>query len=161
MKRFLPFLFAVSILAGFASAEAPVTQAEAATVFTKAEQVMKSVLRYKTAAPAFQRGTGVATREQILKHFSDLMAAMKGKFKFTPPPLPSAPAYVSFKDPKTKELAVKMEALGFIDRYGPLATSKTEGLSPQEFGDALGYFMARIAELSHTPSSKFSPYLSG
>jgi hypothetical protein len=29
----------------------------------------------------------------------------------------------------------------------------------REFGDALGFLLLRLAELTHTPSSKWSPYM--
>ena len=139
--------------------EGPVTQDEAAAVFTKAEHVMRDVLQIKKATPAFPKGTGPATRAQILKHFAALYAALEPKFKFSTPAQRSAPGVMSLKDPQVKLTALKLETLGFVDRYGPLVTSKSEGLLPHEFGDALGYFMARVAELTHTPSTKFSPYL--
>jgi hypothetical protein len=34
-------------------------------------------------------------------------------------------------------------------------------LTIEEFGDALGYFFARLADLTHTPSFEYSPYLGG
>lgn len=161
MKFLIPLLLALGLLPAYAACDSPVTQSEAAAVFVKAERVMKTVLQYKAPVPAFPGGASTATREQILNHFQAIFEVVKVKFKFTPPKLPAAPSVISFKAQRSRDLAQRMEVLGFIDRYGPLATSKTEGLSTQEFGDALGYFMARVAELTHTPSSKFSPYLSG
>lgn len=161
MKCLIALCLAFGLLPAYAASQSPVTQSEASAVFAKAERVMKSVLQFKTPAPAFPKGASVATREQILNQLQAIFEVVKVKFKFTPPKLPSAPSVISFKASKAKELALRLEVLGFIDRFGPLATSKTEGLSTQEFGDALGYFMARVAELTHMPSSRFSPYLSG
>jgi hypothetical protein len=140
-------------------AEAPVTQAEAAAVFTKADQVMKSVIKYKATAPAFPASTAIATRGQVLRHLNALVEAVQPKFKFKLPRQPSAPAVISFKDPALKQMAERLESLGFIDRYGPLVTSKAEGLQPDDFGDAVGYFIARIADMTHMPSWKFTPFL--
>jgi len=127
-------------------------------VFAKTDKAMNSVLHFKKAPAAFLGGAGIATREQILAHFSAMYQASEAKFKFTPPPLKPAPEVISLKG-ADRNLLVKMEVLGLVDRYGPLATSKIDGLTLREFGDTVGYFMARIAELTHMPSVKFSPYL--
>ncbi|MFI5385745.1 MAG: hypothetical protein ACHQ50_06455 [Fimbriimonadales bacterium] len=159
MKSFLILVLVLTTLPSFAAEEKPVTQAEAAAVFSKAERVVMGVLQLKVNGLAFPNGTAPATREQVLKHFLAFYAAVESKFKFTPPPAKSAPNFIKFHDAKTKQIAEKLELLGFVDRYGPLVTSTGEGLLPDEFGDALGYFIARVAELTHMPSAKFSPYL--
>jgi hypothetical protein len=161
MKSLMALVIGLALLPFQATGtEAPVSQTEAATIFSKAEHVMKDVLQLKISTPAFPKGTGVATRSQILKHFAALYTALEPKFKFSTPAQRSAAGVISLKDPQIKLTALRLETLGFIDRYGPLVTSKSDGLLPNEFGDALGYFMARVAELTHTPSTKFSPYLS-
>lgn len=158
MKKLVVLILMFPVLAFARQGE--VSQVEASAVFAKADQVMRSVLQIKKAPPAFARGNGIATRGQILKYFATLYTALEPKFKFGLPHQKSAPEVISLKEPQLKQTAIRLESLGFLDRYGPLATSKSDGLQPQEFGDTLGYFMARVAELTHTPSSKFSPYLS-
>lgn len=160
MKTLATFcLLMIAALGATSEATAPVTRAEAAAVFAKADRVIRSVLKLPSSGAAFPTGSGIATREMIVQHFQAVYHAVEAKFTFTPPPQKSAPQFMSFRNPKTKETAVRLEILGFIDRYGPLVTSKSDGIEPAQFGDALGYFLARIAELTHTPSSKFSPYL--
>jgi hypothetical protein len=160
MKKLLGLALALAVLPAFATkVETPVTKAEAAAVFAKAEQVMRSVVHYTAATPVFAPGSGVATREQILRHLESLRAAIQPKFKYTLPRQPTNPSVITFKDPALKQLAEKLETLGFVDRYGPLVTSNAEGVLPEDFGDAIGYFMARIADMTHTPSTKFTPFL--
>lgn len=158
MKTILSLLIA-GLAAIVMSQGAPVSQAEAGAIFVKANLAIKTVLGLKTAPPVFAPGSGIATREQVLKQFAALYDYTQAKFKFTATKRPSVPGVISFKDPQTKQLAIRLETLGFVDRYGPLVTAKSDGMSTQEFGDALGYFLARLAELSHLPSSRFSPYL--
>ncbi len=160
MKQLLLFpAIAICVICGAQDGSKPVTQAEASTVFAKADKVIKAVLHLAKSPAAFPSSGSTATREQIVMRFQAELDIAQSKFKFTPPPLKSAPAVMSFKSEQTKSVAKKLEVLGFVDRFGPLVTSKGEGLSTQEFGDALGYFLARLAELTHTPSSKFSPAL--
>lgn len=159
MNGILALSFAFCALPSFGVRNAAVTRAEAAAVFTRTDKIVIKILHLRKKPTAFDGGAGVATREQILKQFLAVYEVAQPKFKFTPPPQKSAPSVISFKDAKTKALVQRLEVLGFVDRYGPLATSKSEGLEPQEFGDAVGYFLARLAELTHTPSAKFSPFL--
>jgi hypothetical protein len=153
MKTLFALFLALCALPSFAVMEPQVTQAEAATVFAKAEQVLKSVLRHKDSPKPFPSSSAIASREQILKHFLAIYTVVQPKLK-------TAPSVISVKSPEIKSIVLKLESLGFVDRFGPLVTSKAEGLQPSEFGDALGYFIARVAELTHTPTTKFSPYLS-
>ncbi|HTQ11261.1 MAG TPA: hypothetical protein VMI31_14445 [Fimbriimonadaceae bacterium] len=157
MKALLSLVLIIAAVSAFGK-DAPVTRSEAASVFAKTDKAMNSVLHFRKAPAPFTAGAGVASRGLILEHLYAVYEASVPLFKFTAPPFKSAPDVLAFKGAE-KNLALKMEVLGFIDRYGPLATSKADGLTPREFGDTVGYFMARIAELTHTPSAKYSPYL--
>lgn len=139
--------------------EPPVTRSEASAVFGRTQKVLKSVLKLPADIPVFSGGDGVATREQVLRHFDRISRIVEPLFKFTPPKVKAAVPYISFKDPEAKKIAERLEVMGFLDRYGALATSKAEGMDPKQFGDAIGFFVARVAELTHTPSTRFSPYL--
>jgi hypothetical protein len=160
MKSLYAVILGASFLPTWAPAkEPPVTRTEAAAVFAKAQKIIKSVLKLKSEMAVFPAGPGLASRSQILQHFDRIRRAVEPQFRFTPPREKPAAAFISFKDPASKRLAEQLEVMGFLDRYGALATAKTDGLEPRQFGDALGFFVSRIAELTHTPSSKFSPYL--
>jgi hypothetical protein len=139
--------------------EPPVTKAEAAATFTRAQQMIKEVLRLKKDLAAFPKGPGVATRAQIIQQLHSIVTAVEPRFKVTLPKVKAESRFLSFADPTSKKLAERLEVLGFVDRYGPLATSKDEGLEPRQFGEALGFFLSRLAEYTHTPSTQFSPYL--
>lgn len=158
MRTFLAVLF-ICCAPIVVAEEKPVTQTEASAIFAHAERVILNVVQVPRKPAAYPAGAGTATREEILKHFLALYEVVKPKFKFTPPARKAAANVISVKEPQVRRIAEKLETLGFVDPYGPLVASKSEGLSPREFGDALGYFIARIAELTHMPSTKFSPYL--
>jgi hypothetical protein len=49
--------------------------------------------------------------------------------------------------------------LGAVARVGPLATNKSDTIDAPDFGDAIGFFLARMAEITHQPSSKWTPWL--
>lgn len=139
--------------------EAPVSAAEASAVFAKATRVMRKVLRIEGDVPSFPASAGIASRDGIVRQFGSIYDLVAPKFKFSLPKVKARPDLMSLGDSHARSIAERLEALGFIDRFGPLVTAKSGGIQPAEFGDAIGYFMARVAELTHTPTAKFSPYL--
>jgi hypothetical protein len=54
------------------------------------------------------------------------------------------------------EMLVRM---GAVAKIGPLATGPGNVLTVPEFGDAIGFFLARMAQMTHLPSSKWTPAL--
>jgi hypothetical protein len=48
---------------------------------------------------------------------------------------------------------------GYVGKVSPLATSTEDSMSLLHFGDAVGFFMSRAAEVTHLPSPKWSPNL--
>lgn len=61
-----------------------------------------------------------------------------------------------------------MLAWGLIPTVGPITVAAGsrpgaggERYTVEEIGDALGYFISRVAELTYTPTPKFTPYLMG
>ncbi len=153
------FLVALALLScAFAAAAEYVTQSEGAVVLNKTEETIKSVLQLKIMPPCAP-GSGIMTREQLLDQFAKIITVTEPKFVFTPPTIRTVPGYMTFKEAKYRSLGDRLARMGFVDKVGPLLTAKVPGLTPQQFGDALGYFVSRLAEVTHLPSSKYSPYL--
>ncbi len=158
MRLFALVLFCCTAVIAAAQG-ALVTQAEGAAVFARTEQAMRTVLEMKAQLPAFPSGASVLGREQILKRLDEMVMLAEPKFKFTPPKVRFIPSLVTLKSPAARQLAEKLVVLGFVDKAGSLVGSKADGLTVAEFGDAIGYFITRLAEMTHTPTRKFSPYL--
>lgn len=144
-------------------ATSSVRVSEANATFTKYERVIRKVLGLPgTSAPAPSKDTKPATRAQILNGMNRLFEMAKPEFKMTPRDTRyDANQFSIPRGNPSRGVLEKLVKWGFVGKVSPLATSKNDGLSLAEFGDAMGLFLARIADLTHTPSTKFSPYLQG
>jgi hypothetical protein len=40
-----------------------------------------------------------------------------------------------------------------------LATGPTDSITVSDFGDAIGFFVSRVAQMSHMPNRKWTPWL--
>lgn len=138
----------------------PVTQAEAYGVFSRAAQMLSSVLNVKIDEPSKPaQPQQPVTRLQVIENFYRLFEASKSKFRFTPKPVSVDKKRLNVKDSIVNQHIQKMIAFGTVAPVGPLATGPKETLSVQEFSEALGFFLVRMAELTHMPEPKWSPPL--
>jgi|CXWL01.1.fsa_nt_gi hypothetical protein len=137
----------------------PVSKSEVSSIFRKIDQaVSKSITLSKAVAASQKPRTGVASRSEIVAEFHRVYLLCKPKFKYTANPGMTEPSLltISEQDPSRKMIE-NLITWGFIGRYDPIATSKTQGMLPEDFGFAVAQFLGRLCELTHTPSSKFSP----
>lgn len=141
-----------------------VTLPELYATIERLELGVRRVVLSSAQAPVSRKDVPnrVAKRTEITAEFWRLFQLAKPHFKFTP----KAVAYrqnllsIPATDPQRKALET-MIRFGFIGKVAPLATSSAPSLSIPEYGDALGYFIARMSDLTHTPSAKWSPYMFG
>lgn len=143
-----------------------VTVQELGLSLAKTDSIFRKVLKLGGRMSAQTTVTGkadrVATRIQIVDGFSRMVALAKPKFTISLPTVKYDPKRIApeFKGDTRKRLELLIRD-GFVAPYGPLATGKRIGLTVQEFGDALGMLITRTMELTHMPSSDWSPYLQG
>lgn len=138
-----------------------VSSSEVGAVFRRVRAVMSKVLFGKPYVESRSpRMIRVATRADILKEMHRTFEMARPAFKFTPNAMSfdSQILAVPSNHAQRKDLEFMLR-WGCIDRYGPLATSKKQGFTLEEFGDSVGYLIARLSDLTHTPSSKYSPAL--
>lgn len=143
--------------------QSPVTKREAAETLGRVRAaVYKVILRRTASTYKWKPGAGAMTRSELIMELSKLLKESRPAFKFTPnmSSYRATDIVVPAGSPARKPLEELM-AWGFIGRVDPLATSKKETFTPSEFGSTLGFFLSRLCELSHTPSTKFSPMLMG
>ena len=138
---------------------APVTQAEAKAAFSKAERVLRASLNLpaKGSSP-LTAGTKPVTRTQVVGEFNRLYKMILPSAKLTPRPVKFDQARLRMSGSSRADL-VKLVRLGAIAPIGPVAAGPKDSLTVAEFGDALGYFLARMAEITHMPSRKWTPAL--
>lgn len=171
----MKYIFAFLLLCSLASAQekpqvkkanvgkvdesAPVTKSEAAAVFARARKVINvariaSVPDNATIANSVQ----LVTKEDVITEFAKIFSASSSAIKFVPNRTALDTKRVKVAPAAMANLK-KLVSWGFIAPYGPLSTGAKSSLSPKEFGDAVAYFLCRLADVTHMPSIKWSPYL--
>lgn len=147
-------------IAAAAVANSPVTAAEVADAAAKLERAMKGVIpAFRAPRPMPLTGSRPATREEVLRQYRRLFDAARPHFRLKPAPTRFDPAMFTVTDPATRESLTLLVRWGFVSRQGVLASSDKPTLSLREFGDTMGFFIARLAEVTHIPSTRWSPYL--
>lgn len=143
------------------SVDGPVTRAEAMATLNRLRDAASQVLN----RPAIRRvstvptGTAPVTRDAVILALDRLFEASRESFRFTPEPVAVDSKALVTSDPKVKRAMERLVRNGFLARVGPLVSGPGKNIGVREFGDAIGFFLLRLSELTHTPSSKWSPYL--
>jgi len=141
----------------------PVTKAEAAATFRRVAGLFKTVL-HVNVLPQNARLAGAnrpVTRAEVIAEFVRLYRAAEPVFTYTPKPVHVETSRLTFDKPSEKTGLILMIERGCVGTYGPLATGAKSTISVHDFGDAVGYFLARIGDCTHVPSTKWTPYLHG
>ncbi|HMS56009.1 MAG TPA: hypothetical protein PKA27_11475 [Fimbriimonadaceae bacterium] len=140
------------------AAKSFVTVGEANTVLFQLESATRKILKVGGSAKKPSENKKEATRAQIIDGLFAIYEVARPKFRIAPNPIKFDDKVFSVTGQSRGRLQILVRQ-GFVGRVSPLATSKTPGLSLEEFGDSIGLFVARLADLSHTPSRQWSPYL--
>lgn len=161
MKRQLAVWMFLLALLGASAAQAPqgpVTRQEAAATFKRVGTALSIFTggKAKPFAPKFE-AAGVLTRTELVAEFDRVFEAAKPYFKYTPRPVKYDAGVFSIKDGDARKKLDKLVTWGCVARIGPLATAPKDEMALAEFGDAVGFLLVRLAELTHTPSSKWTP----
>jgi hypothetical protein len=138
--------------------QGPVTEAEAAAAFARFEKVAQTVLKIQMQGPSLLASSPkLVSRERVVAAMGRIFDSSRRAFRYTPRRMKVDRAKIGLK--QNRALGEKLVAWGFIARVSPIVAGPRDTVTIAEFGDALGLFAARLAELSHTPSMKWSPYL--
>lgn len=148
-----------ALSANGAGSKEPVTLSEARTVFVRARGVISEVLGKKLASPKLAEGKEVAKREVLIAEFGRLLNEISPSFKTIPNPVQFDPKRFKLSVSTVVPVAEKLVSLGAVAPFGALVSGPSAGLSPRDFGDSLGFFLARMAQLTHTPTGKWTPAL--
>jgi len=139
---------------------APATKAETTQVLVKMTGVIQKLIQKKGFKSGLVNGPGSATRDEVLTEFHRL-------FEFAQPSFRRQPTMLTVNTKRFKvirknfEIAKTLTEWNFVAPFGPLVSGSKPTLSRRQLGDAVGYFLTRLADLTHSPSHKFSPDLSG
>lgn len=159
MKRAaLACLALMLTLGAYAQKPGPVTRGEAAETFKDVETALRifSAGRLKAFSPKWG-APGPVSRAEIIVAFDKAFEQLRPQFKFTPKMVKFDAKVLNPADTSARKPLEKLVAWGCISRLGPLATNSTPMIGPAEFGESVGFLLVRLAELTHTPSSKWTP----
>jgi len=177
MKRILPVLVALLVgcsgnaqeKTGLSSAKpkpktdllkSVLTKKDMVEAVSKIDKAVSKVLNIAPLSLPAETSTNPATREDVIRTFDRLFAKVKPSFKFTPRFVKYDPAVLTIdKNKPERAMLEKLIRWQFVAKVGPIAAGKKNTLTLEEFGDALGFFTLRIADLTHVPSARWSPYL--
>jgi hypothetical protein len=127
------------------------------------EQSMRQVLKLKPVAerhPLPANTRTAANRSDYVLELKRLVELARPSFRINPPKLPFDSRASVSKDGAA--LALKdLVVGGFLSPVGPIAVGPGETMSIKDFADSIGFFVARLADVTHLPTRKFSPYLQG
>lgn len=142
------------------AAGTPLSAAEASGLMVRVRSVVFKVVSGK--APTEKAGTpaGSATRVQLIRDLHKLYSELRPHYRMTPKSRAFESGILSIPagSPERRQLE-ELIAWGFVDRVGVVATANRPNLTAEEWGDAVGFFLNRLAILTHTPSAKFTPAL--
>jgi len=152
----------VACLGAWAAPGDIVKRSDGLQVLHKMNQSACEVLRipYQSILKTASADSQPLTRSEIINFYYDLYTKTKIKFRFQPVLGKAEPAKFSLTG-TDKTRAVELVQWGFVAPVGPVVASKTPTITVQQFGDSVGFFLCRLAELTHKPSARFSPQLAG
>ena len=103
---------------------------------------------------------GVASRKMILDELHVAFKHYQPEFRVTPRPFRIIKEYVDLNtDAGMRDKLNELIRWGLVPPAGPLVTGG-EMLSPEEFGDAVGYFYVQMRRLTYQPDPQWTGALS-
>jgi hypothetical protein len=136
----------------------PVTHSEVNATLAKVEKALGTLPGMSIKPRQRSPGTQPAKRSYIILELNRIFESARPNFKFTPAKVKVNRAVLSAntKDGSMQALQ-RLIAWGCVGKVSALATGPKATIGLKDFGDAVGLFAARIAELTHSPDPKFSP----
>lgn len=136
----------------------PVTVHEARSSFNRCLGLLQKAIGSPLGTSKLPDANRAVTREEIVGEMTRIYAVLAPAYKFTPAPVKHDSSVFKISAAQRANLD-KLVTRGCVARIGPLAVGPAQGLTVSEFGDALGFFVARVTEMTHLPSPKWTPRL--
>jgi hypothetical protein len=138
------------------------TQTEVAQAFVRLEGVLTRVVGIELSLTKMPMGDAPAKRAAVIARFHQIFESCRPKFRFMPRPQPFPPEGLGVPTGHPQRLALEqLVRWGLVSSTSPLASGKSDTVTLFELGDSIGYFLLRMADLTHRPHPKFSPMLGG
>ena len=163
MKR---ILLALALVASLAAAVAQgtaskgVTLDEGKSALAKVSGVLSRRHSVELPVPDWKGGQEVH-REQVVTVLADWAKRIEPKLRAKMRAERFDKAAISDGLPQAAQAdALALIQAGFAAPVGPMIVGPNEGLSPEEFGDAMGYFTARLEGLAALNDPDYTPGIS-
>ncbi len=137
---------------------APVTAREVRVAFVRAATLLFKVNGRALGTPRVPEADRAATRAEIVAEMGRFYTQAETTFRFIPANVRHDPTKYRM-DASQRVTLDKLVTRGCVAPIGPLAVGPSAGLTPKEFGDALGFFVARLGQMGHLPSPQWTPIL--
>lgn len=150
---------AVLVLVSGVAMAAPLRHDAMTEVMNRVDKAVRVVLKVEGAALNRTGQARPATRAEMVAEFDRIMTIARPRFRGRPIRQVVDQPLIDNRNPspETRAQLKRLIEWGFVGPVSPLATDPTQTLTPQQFGDALGYFMSRLADVTHTYDPRFSP----
>lgn len=150
---------AVLVLVSGMAMAAPLRHDAMTQVMNRVDKAVRVVLKVEGAALNRTGQARPATRAEMVAEFDRIMTMARPRFRGRPIRQVVDQPLIDSRNPspETRAQLKRLIEWGFVGPVSPLATDPTQTLTPQQFGDALGYFMSRLADVTHTYDPRFSP----
>jgi hypothetical protein len=138
-----------------------VTEGDALLVFRRAEQLLRHVTASKAVVSPIklQSSNRPADRQKLIGEFARLYNIAKPAFKVIPSPVAVNMKVINASDPDVRARLLLLVKRGAVANYGTLAAGPANSMTIRQFGDAVGFFLARMAQMTDMPNSEFTPGL--
>jgi hypothetical protein len=150
---------ALALTVGGQDMNSPVTFGEVKDVFHQVQEAMaKSVHEPVGAFAGLADSSKPASREVIIDEFDRLSHLYESAYVIKPRTQLIKPSLIKLAGPE-KSRATRLIKLGFLAPVSQLVVGPSDTLGPLQFGMDVAFFIERFADMTHTPSIKWSPYL--
>lgn len=139
----------------------PVTEAEAKKTFARVESLIRTVIGpLKFSGPTNIGATAKPIdRFKVAREFKRYADALEPYKKFQYVALPYEASRIRAANAADRKVIADLLARGFVGQLMPVASGPKDTLTTQQFGDAVGFWLMRAMDVTHTPSTKWTPYL--
>lgn len=163
--RSLPFksvaaLALVLVSAGSFAQSADLSRQDAEIALQRLRSAVRQVLNVPAKPAKPLTGSTAVTRAEVIDQLYDLYQMSRPAFRQNFAPQAVNQSAIDKGLPVAARVkARELVRLGLVAPIGPVITNSRPGLTPEQFGDALGLFVARLSEFTHTASARWSPHL--
>lgn len=151
---------AVALMVMAQAAERPLSHAVLMKTTARVEQALRDATGVGGTVSVRPAGENrPATRAEAAAQLDGLLTVVMPALRARPTTARADAAVVarSSTDAATRARIKRLLEWGVVAPVGPIVSARRETVTPREYGDALGYLVLRVSELSFRWDPQFSP----